>query len=153
MAHLERTQVPMPGEGRTFSPATRLRKHSDFERVYGKGRRLFSAHLTFFFLSRAASTGESEDESGMPAHSVRIGFTVPRAFGTAVERNRVRRQMREAVRLDGVYAPSNLDIVIHPKKSALAADFFELRKEVARALDKMNSELARESRAGGNENR
>jgi len=109
-----------------FSREARLRKHADFDQVYRNGRRLFSAHLTVFFLRR--------DGGG-----TRVGFTVPRAFGGAVERNRIRRRMREAVRLSLGEAGRGVDVVIHPKKSALTADFGELCSEVARILGRVRS--------------
>jgi hypothetical protein len=43
--------------------------------------------------------------------------------------------------------------VIHPKKSVLTADFSELRQEVARAFEKISSQLATRERAPGREAR
>jgi len=108
------------------SRPARLRKHADFDQVYRNGRRLFSANMTVFFLGRASG----------PA---RVGFTVTRALGPAVERNRIRRRLREAVRLNPVGVGKAVDVVIHPKKSAPAADFAELREEIARAFEKIRS--------------
>jgi len=105
---------------------SRLRKHADFEKVYRSGRRIFSAHMTVFFLWRDAEPGLA-----------RVGFTVARAMGAAVERNRIRRRLREAVRLNLGAAGNDVDVVVHPKKSALAADFAELCQEVARAFAKI----------------
>lgn len=127
MARPAAIRVPTVGgaPARLSRPA-RLRKHADFEKVYRSGRRIFSAHMTVFFLRR---------DSG-PA---RVGFTVPRALGAAVERNRIRRRMREAARLSLGAAGGAMDVVIHPKKSALAADFAELREEMARAFERIKS--------------
>ncbi len=58
-------------------------------------------------------------------------------MGKAVERNRIRRRTREAVRhtLAGCGAlPEAVDIVINPKRSVLTAGFGELSAEVERAL-------------------
>ena len=112
-----------------FSRRDRLRKHADFDKVYRTGRRLFSAHMTVFFLRL---------DSG-PA---RVGFTVTRALGNAVERNRVRRRLREAARLNLGKLGRAVDVVIHPKKSALAASFAELQEEVARGFEKIGSAAA-----------
>ena len=117
----------MPTGGGTrarFLRAARLRKHADFQKVYRSGRRLFSAHMTVFFLRR---------DSG-PAH---LGFTVPRAMGPAVQRNRIRRRLREAARLNLGVVGNAVDVVIHPRKSALTAEFAELCQEVARAFEKI----------------
>ncbi|MFI5090548.1 MAG: ribonuclease P protein component [Terriglobales bacterium] len=109
-----------------FARQARLRKHADFDQVYRNGRRLFPAHMTVFFLRRASG----------PA---RVGFTVTRAMGTAVERNRIRRRLREAVRVNLGAIGNAVDVVIHPKKSAQAAGFAELREEISRAFGKIKS--------------
>lgn len=101
----------------------RLLRHADFERVYQQGRRHFSAHMTVFYLRR---------QDGKQA---RVGYTVSRALGGAVDRNRMKRRLREAVRLSWSQMNGPFDIVINPKKSLLHAEFEELKKEVARAWD------------------
>jgi ribonuclease P protein component len=64
----------------------------------------------------------------------RVGFTVGKALGGAVQRNRIKRRLREAVRLSGSSLDMTADIVINPKRSALAVDFGELQGEVAKAF-------------------
>jgi len=95
--------------------------------------------MTIFFLGRDTT---NRGLAGAP-DPVRVGFTVPRALGTAVERNRIRRRMREAVRLNLGAAGSGVDIVIHPKRSALRAGFVELQGEVARAFEKIQLQVTR----------
>jgi ribonuclease P protein component len=108
--------------GEKFPRSLHLLRHSDFERVYKQGRRHFAAHVTVFYLRRA---------EGGP----RIGFTVPRALGGAVERNRMRRRLREAVRRRDPGMLGAVDVVMNPKKSVLTADFAELEKEIGRAFE------------------
>ncbi len=105
-----------------FPHAKRLLKHGDFDRVYRQGQRLFSGHITVFYLRREA--GEA-----------RVGFTVSRAMGGAVERNRIRRRLREAVRSRLCLLARPVDVVINPRKPALAAEFSVLRNEVERAFE------------------
>lgn len=130
MAPSEVSRVPaVGGDPARRWRQTRLRKHADFEKVYHRGQRFFSAHMTLFFLRRESN-------------GARVGFTVPRALGTAVERNRIRRRMREAARLNLAAAGNAVDVVIHPKKSVLRASFAELREEVARAFERIQSQIA-----------
>ena len=106
----------------TFPRSIRLLKHADFERVYKEGRRHFSANLTVFYLRRA--------EGGL-----RIGFTVSRALGGAVQRNRMKRRLREAVRLQPKGTNAAVDVVINPKKTLLSAEFDGILQEVKRAFE------------------
>jgi ribonuclease P protein component len=112
-----------PGTRARFTARMRLLRHADFERVYKKGRRHFAAHMTVFYLRRAQGEG------------LRIGFTVGKVLGGAVERNRMKRRLRESVRLrwPGVRVP--VDVVINPKKSVLKLEFAELGNEVGRAFE------------------
>jgi ribonuclease P protein component len=107
----------------SFPRRVRLLKHADFERVYKLGRRHFAAHITVFYLARVEGDG------------FRVGFTVGRVLGGAVDRNRMKRRLREAVRLLLPERPAPVDVVINPKKSMLAIEFTELKKEVSRAFE------------------
>jgi ribonuclease P protein component len=115
--------VPVPGKRARFTASMRLLRHADFERVYKQGRRHFAAHMTVFYLLRERGEG------------LRVGFTVGRVLGGAVERNRIKRRLRESVRLrwPGVRIP--VDVVVNPKKSVLKLEFAELGSEIARAFE------------------
>jgi ribonuclease P protein component len=73
-------------------------------------------------------------ETEQERKDLRIGFTVGKALGGAVQRNRIKRRLREAVRLGGFSPTLGADVVINPKRSALAADFSQLQSEVAKAF-------------------
>jgi ribonuclease P protein component len=105
-----------------FPRQYRLLKHADFDRVYRQGQRHFSGHMTVFYLRR---------EAGNP----RCGFTVGRALGGAVQRNRIRRRLREAVRRHFPALAAPVDVVINPKRSVLTAEFAVLCEEVGRAFE------------------
>ena len=116
------------GSGRPgkFPRSVRLLRHADFERVYKQGRRHFTSHLTAFYLPRT--------EAGAEVAGPRVGFTVSKALGGAVVRNRLKRRLREAVRLHGMI-PAAMDVVINPKKSLLTADFVDVQREIRRAFE------------------
>jgi ribonuclease P protein component len=65
-----------------------------------------------------------------------VGFTVPRAVGKAVTRNRLKRRMREAVRSQLSLLPDRWKIVFNPRRSALEAEFKDLCAEVGRVFTK-----------------
>ena len=120
-----------PGEraGGKYPRQLRLLRHADFRRVYERGRRHFSPHLTVFYLQREAGEG------------MRVGFTVSRALGGAVDRNRIKRRLREAVRLRRPDVGAPVDVVINPKRSVLTAEFEGLLGEVTKALEVVRKQV------------
>jgi ribonuclease P protein component len=117
----------------------RLLRHAEFERVYKQGRRHFSASLTAFYLLRPEAQetvpGTKATKAKPPAvGGLRVGFTVGRALGGAVQRNRMKRRLREAVRLAQPLVEVNVDVVVNPKKSLLTTDFDAVLNEVRRAF-------------------
>jgi len=112
-----------PGKRSQFPRSVRLLRHADFEQVYKLGRRHFAAHMTVFYLPRREGDG-----------GTRVGFTVGKVLGGAVVRNRMKRRLREAVRLHGVI-PAAMDVVINPKKSLLTTAFVDVQREIRRAFD------------------
>jgi ribonuclease P protein component len=124
--------VSVRGGRARFPRSVRLLRHADFQSVYKQGRRHFAAHMTVFYLRRVEGEG------------ARVGFTVGRALGAAVDRNRMKRRLREAVRLHGmVSAP--VDVVINPKKSLLKAEFLDIRDEIAKAFRTITQKLGESS--------
>ena len=107
---------------REFPRSARLVRRGEFDAVYRAGRRRSSALFTVFF--RANQLPQS-----------RFGFSIKKALGGAVIRNRIRRRIREIVRGNRREIAAGWDIVIHPKGTvtqaaltALAADLLRLLK-------------------------
>jgi ribonuclease P protein component len=60
-------------------------------------------------------------------------------MGKAVDRNRIKRRLREAVRAQLALLTAPVDVVLHPRRSAIDCEFALLEREVAtvfRAIDK-----------------
>ncbi len=90
--------------------------------------------MTVFYWPRMESGAAGvKIPAPVATQGVRIGFTVGRALGGAVQRNRMKRRLREAVRLTRMPAIS-VDVVINPKKSLLTVDFSAIVNEVSRAF-------------------
>ncbi len=67
--------------------------------------------------------------------AIRVGFTVSRKVGNAVQRNRVRRRLREAARLViPAQARPDLDYVLVGRQAALGRDFAVLCQDLKEAL-------------------
>lgn len=66
-------------------------------------------------------------DRGEPHTAPRVGFTVTKKHGNAVERNRMRRRLKEAVRLSAGFAMQpGLDYVIVARRDILSAPFAQL---------------------------
>ena len=137
-----RPEIAMPPEKAARFPRTaRLLRHADFERVYKQGRRHFSASMTVFYWPRPEVSKHARTGASAP-RGWRIGFTVGRALGGAVQRNRMKRRLREAVRMTLPSAGVAADVVINPKKSLLTNDFAAIVNEVRSAFVVIEKKLS-----------
>jgi ribonuclease P protein component len=74
-----------------------------------------------------------------PLGHPRVGVVVPRYSGSAVDRNRLKRRLRELVRTRLLPSAPSADVVIRARPDAYAASFDALAADVARA----STQLAR----------
>ena len=87
-----------------FRPHEHLRRPGDFQRVFDRRRSVSDAWLLVYAC-----------ENGLPYS--RLGLSVSRKFGGAVQRNRLRRLYREAYRLTKAEIPPGLDLVLIPRRA------------------------------------
>ena len=114
--------MPTAGVGSirlSFPKQARLLRSVEYRRVYTEGRRRSSDFLVTFALP-----------NGKPVS--RIGFTVPRAVGGSVERNLIKRRLREAVRKHLAELGSGWDIVFHVRPSANEVAFARIEEAVTK---------------------
>ena len=96
-------------------------RRGDFDAVYRAGKRRSSSHFTVFFRANQLPVS-------------RFGFSIKKALGGAVVRNRMRRRIREIVRCHRMEIPAGWDIVIHPKSSVARAEFAGLMADLVRLM-------------------
>ncbi len=115
----------MSSQGFGFPQSRRLRKSAEYRKIYQEGSK-FAGSLFAAFYRRAPA--------GRPT---KIGYTTTKAMGKAVVRNRIRRRLREAVRLELGAVEPGWEIVVNPRRATLEADFGQLRGEIGRLFERL----------------
>ena len=113
-----------PAGALSFPREARLVRRGSFDAVYRAGKRFSSSHLTVFVRSNELALS-------------RFGFSIKKALGGSVVRNRIRRRLREMVRCHRQEIPAGWDIVIHPKSKVATAPFAALAEELVHLLKKL----------------
>jgi ribonuclease P protein component len=113
----------------------RLRQRADFLAV-ADGARINSAA----FVLQSRPRGDSGP--------IRVGFTVTKKNGTATERNRIRRRLRELVkRLDVISMRPHSDYVLVGRRAALTCDFATMLDDLRSALHRLDRQPSKTPKA------
>lgn len=109
--------------GQRFTKADRVLSRRDFLRIQSRGRKLHTRHLIALLFPA-------------PADRRRLGLVVSTKVGNSVERNQVKRWLREVFRKERELLPERVDLVLIAKKgapdaghAALLAEFREVARK------------------------
>ena len=127
---------------RTPNALLRLRKHADYQRVYKSSRKQFSKQMAYFYSLRPPE-GPDGKARRSDTPGARVGLTVGKVLGKAVERNRIKRRLRECVRRHIGKLRSPVDVILHPRRSALEMEHAILDREVAAIFRQIQGTLER----------
>jgi ribonuclease P protein component len=114
----------------------RLSRSAEFERVYRQGRSKANRFLVLYAFPR-----EDAEASGP-----RLGLSVGRRVGGAVDRTRVKRALREAFWAQAPHLPAGSDYVVVARPEALGLAEREGTEGVRRALAELVGDLGGGSR-------
>ena len=101
----------------------RLSSPAAFRAAFSNGRSYARRHLVLYVAKRAEGAGPP-----------RAGFVVSRKVGGAVARNRAKRLLREALRLEARNLPEGLDLVLVARPAVASATYHQLAKDLREAL-------------------
>jgi ribonuclease P protein component len=107
---------------RDFGKQRRLLKASDFNRVFKQGKRQSLPEFTLAFRVRPTKEGQPV--------APRLGLSVSRKVGKSVQRNKLKRRLREIFRLNHETMVMGTELVVIPRKEAVVLSYFDLKTKI-----------------------
>ena len=109
----------------SFSKSEKLLNREEFVNLNRSGKRHHTRHFVLIFKKNGLSFA-------------RLGITVSKKTGNAVQRNRIKRLIREFFRLHRDQFPKGFDIVIAAKRHAISINYSDLTEELSESLTRWN---------------
>lgn len=99
----------------------RLRKNMEFKRVYSGGKNYWNRNLILYVRKNDLKNS-------------RIGITITKKIGNAVVRNRIRRRMKEIIRLRLGNIKNGYDLILIPKKNVIDISYKDLESAMVHIM-------------------
>ena len=100
-----------------------MKYNRDFKRLYSRGKSIAAGYLVLYYQKNKLDQNI-------------LGITVTKKFGKAVQRNRVRRLIRECYRLRESEMHLGYNLVVVARNRAIDADFDKIRRDLSYLLKK-----------------
>lgn len=123
--------MPDVNDNFRFPKNAKLRRPREFAQVYNFGIKAGDGHVLVF---GARSAGET----------TRLGLSVSKKHGNAVARNRIKRLLREAFRLERAELPGGLDLIVIPRRQS-GAGLDDYRTSLVRCVQRVSRKLTDQS--------
>ena len=104
--------------------------------------------MSYFFALRPQLGPDGTPLRNAGLTTPRVGLTVGKVMGKAVDRNRIKRRMREAVRHNLPTLNAPVDVILHPRRSVIDLDFATLDREVAQVFRSIQKLVERQQAEG-----
>ncbi len=108
----------------TFKKYERLHNRKNFIKLFQNGKKVYSKYFLIYYLANELEYS-------------RIAVVVKKKFGKAVERNKIKRRIREIYRCNKSNFRQGIDMIIFVSENCKNLDFINLRKELIKLSEKI----------------
>lgn len=103
-----------------------MAKREDFNKVYRQGKSVANQQFVLYYKKRQVKPGEEAP--------FRLGVSVSKKLGNAITRNRLRRVMKEIVRLHAEQVEEGIDFILIARKPVVEMEYAEIEKSIIHVM-------------------